>query len=209
VGILIAAFTFLTLSVAILLVATGGHPMRLFTAFGESLRGIAVNRASLGWMLLCVLGVAGFLFFFYEAPATRIGPVQPIAFSHRIHAGVKAIPCRFCHLYAERSIFPGMPTEKKCFYCHKYIITHHPEILKARHYFDTNTPMPWKKVVYLPEYVVFRHQRHVRRGIKCQVCHGPIQTMDRLPRRRFKMGFCVACHRREKVNTDCWLSCHN
>ncbi len=175
--------------------------------------GIAGKPATARFVRWAAVGTlvfaAGILFFFYKSRASRLGTVQPIAFSHRIHAGVEAIPCAFCHPYVKRSIFPGMPPVEKCLFCHRYIIARQPEIRKIRHYFDTNTPIPWKKLSYLPEYVVFRHQRHIRRGIACQACHGPIQTMDRIPRKRFTMGFCLGCHRLEKVDTDCWLSCHN
>jgi hypothetical protein len=76
-------------------------------------------------------------------------------------------------------------------------------------YFDTATPTPWVKVNDLPEHVFFNHQRHIRFGIECQACHGPVETMDRITGKRFRMGFCIACHQTKQVNLDCWLACHN
>jgi hypothetical protein len=153
--------------------------------------------------------VLGFLYFFYISPATGIGPEQPIAFSHRLHAGHKAIDCRFCHPYVERSIHPGLPPVEKCLYCHNYIIAGHPEIRKEHNYYNTQTPTPWRKVYYVPEHVLFNHQRHIKREIACESCHGEVRQMDRLKDHRFKMGFCVACHREKGANLDCWLACHN
>jgi hypothetical protein len=157
----------------------------------------------------CVLSVLGFLYYFYASPAFSIGPEQPIPFSHRLHAGVKEIQCQFCHPYVSRSINPGIPPVEKCLYCHDHIISQHPQILKEHRYFNTQTSTPWVKVNYLPEHVLFNHQRHIRKEIECRQCHGVIRAMDRIKGKRFKMGFCVECHREKKANVDCWLSCHS
>lgn len=150
-----------------------------------------------------------FLFVFYVYPNTGVGPAQPISFSHRVHAGVKGISCEFCHPYVNRSTFPGIPPVEKCLYCHQYIIPSHPEIKKEHRYFNTGTPTPWIKVNYIPEHVLFNHERHIKNEIACESCHGEVKTMDRLKRNHFKMGFCVECHREKRANLDCWLSCHS
>ncbi|RJQ77971.1 MAG: cytochrome c family protein [Desulfobacteraceae bacterium] len=167
------------------------------------------NRAPLTWVALSVLLVLGFLFFFYASPATRAGAAQPIPFSHQLHAGVKAIDCRFCHPYVERSLHPGLPPVEKCLYCHNHIIANHPEIRKEHNYFNTNTPTPWVKVFYVPEHVLFNHQRHIKQEIACEACHGEVKKTDRLKGTRFQMGFCIECHRQRQVNLDCWLACHS
>jgi len=207
--ILITTFTLFTLLVVAILIGTKGHPMRFFTAFGETVQAIWTNRGPLFWVALSVLLCLGFVFFFYASPATRVGAAQPIPFSHRLHAGHKAIDCRFCHPYVERSHYPGLPPVEKCLYCHNYIIANHPEIRKEHNYFDTNTPTPWVKVFYLPEHVLFNHQRHIKKEIACEQCHGEIKQMDRLKGKRFKMGFCLECHRKREVNIGCWLACHS
>ena len=157
----------------------------------------------------CILFVVAFLYYFYAPPAFKIGPEQPIPFSHRLHVGIKEIQCQYCHPYVNRSIHPGLPPVEKCLHCHNYIIAKHPQILKEHRYFNTDTPTPWVKVNYLAEHVVFNHQRHIKKEIACQKCHGAIETMDRLKGVNFKMGFCVECHREKKANLDCWLACHN
>ncbi|RTZ95375.1 MAG: cytochrome c family protein [Deltaproteobacteria bacterium] len=167
------------------------------------------NALLIFWMGLIFVFVAGFLIFFYIPPAADIGAAQPIAFSHRVHAGIKNIQCQFCHSYVGRSSFPGIPPVEKCLYCHKYVIANHPEIQKEHMYFNTKTPTPWKKVFYLPEHVFFNHQRHIKKDIACQECHGPVETMDRLKGKKFKMGFCITCHKARGANLDCWLACHN
>jgi hypothetical protein len=209
VEILITTFTLTTILVLAVIIGTKGKPMKFITALGREITVLIRNRVALMWTGLGIVFVLGFLYFYYASPATRIGPVQPIPFSHRVHAGVKAIPCQFCHPYVSRSTFPGIPPVEKCLYCHNYIIASFPPIQKEHHYFDTNTPTPWKKTVYVPEFVFFRHIRHIKRGIKCQHCHGEIQTFDRIPAKKFQMGFCVDCHKQNKAKLGCWLACHN
>lgn len=157
----------------------------------------------------CLLLIGLFLFLFYRFPDLGMGPEQPIAFSHQVHAGVKQIQCEFCHPYVSRSIHPGIPPVEKCLYCHNHIISNHPEIRKEHEYWDTGTATPWVKVNYLPEHVFFNHQRHIRKKVECTQCHGEVATMDRLTGTRFKMEFCINCHKPRLANLDCWLGCHN
>ena len=170
---------------------------------------LAVNRVPLIISGCCLLLTLIFLYAFYMLPAMGIGPEQPIAFSHRVHNGVKQIQCEFCHPYVRRSTFPGIPPVEKCLYCHKYIIANHPEIRKEHDYFNTNTPTPWVKTTYLPEHVFFNHERHIKKEVECQKCHGQVEAMDRIRRVNFRMEFCIECHREKKANVGCWLACHN
>jgi len=48
-------------------------------------------------------------------------PEQPIAYSHRVHAGELAIPCLYCHPGAERSRTAGVPSANICMNCHQYV----------------------------------------------------------------------------------------
>lgn len=155
------------------------------------------------------LFVAAFVFFYYKPPLAQIGPKQPIPFSHNVHSGIKEIQCQFCHPYVAYSDFPGIPPVEKCLYCHKYIIAGHPEILKEHRYFNTETPTPWVKVNYVPEHVLFNHQRHINSKVVCQECHGQVQNLQRLPQKIWRMGECIECHRKKNANVDCWLACHS
>jgi hypothetical protein len=206
--ILIILFSLLALLVTAIVIGTGGRPVRLVTDFKASLRGMRDNLGPMAWITLSVALVLGFVFFFYAPPGSRVGAAQPIAFSHQLHAGVKAIDCRFCHPYVARSIHPGLPPVEKCLYCHNHIIANHPEIRKEHEYYNTDTPTPWVKVFYLPEHVLFNHQRHIKKEVACESCHGEVKQMDRLKGTRFKMGFCVECHRERQANLDCW-ACHS
>lgn len=153
-------------------------------------------------------GIAYYLFTIY--PERGLGPQQPIYFSHRVHAGVKEINCRFCHPNVERSADAGIPTVEKCFYCHKYVIPQHPQLVKEKWHLDTNTPVPWVRIFYVPDFVKFKHFPHINWGkLDCAECHGQVAHMDRLQNLEFKMEFCVQCHRRKNAQLDCWLACHH
>ena len=45
-------------------------------------------------------------------------PVQPIAFSHKIHAGDNKIDCQYCHSSAKHSKHSGIPSVNVCMNCH-------------------------------------------------------------------------------------------
>ena len=48
-------------------------------------------------------------------------PIQPIAFSHKIHAGDNSIDCQYCHSSAKHSRTSGIPSVNVCMNCHKSI----------------------------------------------------------------------------------------
>ena len=164
---------------------------------------------SILFFLLAAAPLGVLLYFYYVYPGRAIGPKQPIYFSHRVHAGVKQISCRFCHPYVDRSQHAGIPPVGQCFFCHTYIIPQHPQIVSERWHLDTKTPVPWVQIYYIPDYVKFNHQPHVRRQIDCAVCHGDVKEYDRLVQVDFKMAFCVDCHKQKNAPLDCWLACHH
>jgi len=80
------------------------------------------------------------------------------------------------------------------------------------------TSIPWVRVHNLPDFVYFDHRAHVSVGVKCQRCHGPIESMERVYQAEtLSMGWCVNCHRDATKNgidgkavhasTDCAI-CH-
>jgi hypothetical protein len=161
------------------------------------------------WLGLAGVMMLTMLYLFYFYPGRGIGPRQPIYFSHRVHAGVKEIHCRFCHPYADRSQRAGIPEMAKCFYCHQYVIPTHPQIVQERRHYEGKLPVPWVRIYYVPDHVKFNHEPHIRMGIDCTVCHGDVKTMDRLIPVEFRMGFCIGCHKGLGAQVDCWLACHN
>ncbi|HWR35899.1 MAG TPA: cytochrome c3 family protein [Clostridia bacterium] len=58
-------------------------------------------------------------------PGNQAGyePAQPIAFSHRLHAGELNVQCLYCHSGAERSRHAGIPTANTCMNCHRFVTT--------------------------------------------------------------------------------------
>ena len=143
----------------------------------------------------------------FRLPGDQTGyrPVQPIAYSHKVHAGDNRIPCLFCHTAAERGPVAGVPSGATCMNCHRVIGKDRPEVRRLAAAVASGRPIRWRRVHALPDHAVFDHSRHVNTGVTCQQCHGPIETMDRVERANaLTMGFCVNCHRAEngRASTD-------
>jgi cytochrome c553 len=145
------------------------------------------------------------------------GPVQPVKFPHDIHAGKLGMDCLYCHYGAEKSPVANIPAMNICMGCHKIAVTDRPEVQKLAQYWDSGKPVPWVPVYVLPSHVKFNHKRHVRAGVLCQECHGPVEKMAvvyQYP--SLKMGWCITCHRERQnrsdsqnpIIMDC-LTCHH
>ena len=59
----------------------------------------------------------------YPLPGNQQGyaPEQPIAFSHRLHAGELKIACLYCHFGAEQGPHAGFPATSICMNCHRLV----------------------------------------------------------------------------------------
>lgn len=183
-------------------------------------------------VLLAFVGVG----YFVAKGAIGLGnqknyqPVQPIYYSHKVHAGINQINCLYCHGSAWDSKTAGIPSVNICMNCHKAVseYTKGPKLYKengeeingtaeiAKLYkaagFDPNnaaswdpskaTPIEWVKIHNLPDHVYFNHSQHVNAGkVQCQSCHGDITAMDEVKQvSELSMGWCVNCHRETKVN---------
>ncbi|MEJ2422232.1 MAG: cytochrome c3 family protein [Acidobacteriota bacterium] len=123
-------------------------------------------------------------------------PKQPIPFSHKLHAGANRIPCQYCHTNADRSRHATVPAVQTCMNCHRYTRVNNPSIKKITAIFKSGGTLAWTRVYDLPDHVYFDHRAHVNAGIRCQACHGPVQTMKVLTRvMNMRMGHCLDCHR--------------
>lgn len=135
-------------------------------------------------------------------------PTQPIAFSHRIHAGVYEIDCKYCHSSAMVSKNAGIPSLNVCMNCHNQIkegaVTGTAEIANLVNAYSNGEPIEWVRIHNLPDLAYFNHSQHVNVGaIECQTCHGPVQEMDVVRQvSPLTMGWCIDCHRQTEVVTD-------
>lgn len=147
-------------------------------------------------------------------------PEQPIAFSHKIHAGENGIDCNYCHSGARHSKTSGVPSANVCMNCHTYIssgtTTGTEEIAKiytaigfdpeTRTYIEgyEQQPIEWVRIHNLPDLAYFNHSQHVNvAGVECQKCHGPVEEMDVVEQHSpLTMGWCVDCHKETKVDMD-------
>ena len=134
-------------------------------------------------------------------------PKQPIAFSHKIHAGQYEIDCKYCHVGVMKGKSATIPSVNICMNCHNQIrsgtTTGEGEIAKIVAAWDNKKPIEWVRIHNLPDLAYFNHAQHVNvGGQECQTCHGPIETMDVVRQHSLlTMGWCIDCHRKTDVSS--------
>ncbi len=160
--------------------------------------------------------VITFVIWYYFSPKfTDAGyrPIQPIAFSHKLHAGDLKIDCRYCHSNVEISPNANVPPVQTCMNCHKIVRLDSPKLEPVRESFKNNTPIEWVRVHNLPDYVYFNHSAHLNAGVGCQSCHGNITEMEVVQQKEpLSMSWCLDCHRnpdnqirpKDKVTNFSW-----
>jgi len=153
-------------------------------------------------------------------------PVQPIHYSHKIHAGANQIECQYCHSSARVSKHSGIPSLNVCMNWHENIAEYNGEedlekgytkefytneikkLYKAvgwdeetQSYTGDTEPVKWVRIHNLPDFVYFNHSQHVSvAGIDCQKCHGPVEEMEILYQySSLTMGWCINCHRESNI----------
>jgi len=168
------------------------------------------NKAFIGIVLAVVTTVVakGVIDNLYSIGVQQgYAPKQPIAYSHKVHAGDYAIDCNYCHTGVTKSKNANIPSPNICMNCHSSITTGTTtgttEIQKIYDAIENNQPIEWVRVHNLPDLAYFNHQQHYDvGGIACQTCHGPIQEMEVVRQySNLTMGWCINCHRDTEINS--------
>lgn len=161
---------------------------------GQSARRWAwTNRGWVGvsaFILMIILLVAGMWDLMEIGVYEDYKPEQPIAYSHKLHAGDLGIDCKYCHNSVTKSKHAGIPTVNVCMNCHRAVdegtTTGKTEIAKiydaagfdpaTMTYSGVEKPIKWVKVHNLPDHVYFNHSQHVVvGGLDCKACHGDMK----------------------------------
>jgi mono/diheme cytochrome c family protein len=187
------------------------------------------NKSNIAFLAIILFLVGG---YYTTRGAMNLGrstdyqPVQPIYYSHKVHAGVNQINCQYCHTGVYQGKQATIPSVNVCMNCHLAIneykgekmytedgkeVDGTAEIKKLYKYagfvegkpWDANNakPIEWVRIHNLPDHVYFNHAQHVKAGqVQCQTCHGEIQKMGEVKQfSNLSMGWCVNCHRETKV----------
>ncbi|MES2545188.1 MAG: c-type cytochrome [Bacteroidota bacterium] len=178
--------------------------------------------------LIIASGYFAFSFFMQVGIDQNYEPIQPIHYSHRIHAGSNGINCKYCHSAARVSKNAGIPSLNVCMNCHKNISEVSDTTATAEHtkafydeqiqklytavgwdkttqkYTGKTQPVKWVRIHNLPDFVYFNHSQHVSvAGIECQTCHGPVQEFELMKQfSPLTMGWCIDCHRKTDVKME-------
>ncbi len=192
-----------------------GLPAPQDRTFGQSIADWFKKNKALVTILILILVLGGLKYAWDEM--MNIGvyegyePEQPIAYSHKIHAGENGVACVYCHFGAEKGRAAGIPPANVCMNCHKYIdegpsgkgeiakiyaaLDYNPE---TQTYGPNQKPIEWVRVHNLPDHVYFNHSQHVVVGkIECETCHGPVKDEYTVGKQfaPLTMGWCINCHR--------------
>lgn len=167
--------------------------------------------------------LAAFALTYFASSAERDGvgyrPIQPINYSHKLHAGTMKIDCQYCHIGVEKSRHAMVPAVATCMNCHTVARKDKPQIIELTRYYNEGIPLEWNRVQRVPEYAYFNHSVHVNRGIDCVACHGEIPETEVVGQvQSFTMNSCLTCHRNaherlpelKNINNGpdyCW-ACH-
>jgi hypothetical protein len=159
------------------------------------------------------LAAAGGLPARSDAPAPAVTTAMndgagEVSFNHALHAGTYAMPCLDCHVDAERSTVAGLPSERKCMGCHKFVAKDAPAIQALARRFAAGESLRWPRIFALPDFVYFSHRVHVRAEVACAACHGNVVAEAAVREEHpFTMGRCLACHDERHASRDC-VGCH-
>jgi Cytochrome c7 and related cytochrome c len=153
--------------------------------------------------ILGPVGAVGFVWYYFSPRFTDVGyrPIQPVPYSHKLHAGELQIDCRYCHASVETSAVANVPPTQVCMNCHRLILRNSEALAPIRQSEASGTPMRWIRVDNLPDYAYFNHRAHVRSGIGCVTCHGHVEEMEVVQQAQpLSMGWCLDCHRNPEPN---------
>jgi hypothetical protein len=143
-----------------------------------------------------LVGVIGYARSDYYTGAKIHPLVQPVPFSHKHHVSGLGLDCAYCHTGFTESARAGLPPTHTCMSCHSQVWTQAPMLAPVRQSLARNQSLTWHRVARLPDYVFFRHDVHVAKGVGCVTCHGHVEQMPLTYQAKpLTMQFCLSCHR--------------
>lgn len=154
----------------------------------------ASGLAAVGGLVYAVVLITGV----FSPGNTAIGyaPVQPVPYSHALHAGTMGIDCRYCHTTVETTARASIPPTATCMNCHATVRTTTATLDPVRHSFESGEPIKWVRIHDLPDFAYFNHAGHVQAGVGCVSCHGRVDRMEVVEQvKPLTMGWCLECHR--------------
>ncbi len=158
---------------------------------------VAVGAALLGGAV-----VGGF--WYYGTPKhLQVGyaPRQPVPYSHRLHAGIMGMDCRYCHSNVERSGEAMIPPTQTCMNCHSLVRTDSARLAPVRQSWESGQAVEWVKIHRLPDHAYFDHSVHLSAGVGCVTCHGRVDQMEVVRQvQPLSMEWCLDCHRNPGPN---------
>jgi hypothetical protein len=155
-------------------------------------------RITASAILVAVAASAALAAYFLHPDRLETGyqPVQPVAYSHKLHAGNLGVDCRYCHSTVEVSNYAAVPSTETCMNCHTRVKPDSELLQPVRESYATGRAIPWVRIHRLPDFVYFSHKAHVSAGVSCVSCHGRVDQMAEVKQvKPLTMAWCLECHR--------------
>jgi len=154
-------------------------------------------------VVLC--GVVFVVWYYFSPKFSDVGyqPVQPVPYSHKLHAGEMGLDCRYCHSSVEQGGFAAIPPNNTCMNCHGNLDLGERQrrVQPVIDSFEGKSTLEWVKVHLLPDYAYFTHDAHLNAGVGCSTCHGRIDQMEVVYQAKpLSMSWCIDCHRNPGPN---------
>jgi len=149
-------------------------------------------------VVLAIVGGIWIVWYYFSPKFTDVGyqPEQPVAYSHKLHAGDLGMDCRYFHSSIEYSAVANVPPTQTCMNCHKIIKPDTEKMMPVRQSWETGEPIEWVRVHKTPDYAYFNHAAHLRAGVGCFSCHGNVREMEVVRQvQPLSMSWCISCHR--------------
>ncbi len=163
-------------------------------------RNLRIALSAIAVVLIAAVTLSAYLFS-PERADTGYQPVQPVPYSHKLHAGNVGMDCRYCHFTVEKAAYAALPPTETCMNCHKTVKPQSALLEPVRESYATDKPIPWVRVHKLPDYVYFNHAAHLNAGVSCVSCHGRIDQMAEVRQvKPLSMAWCLECHRNPAAN---------
>lgn len=152
----------------------------------------------LGGVAAAGVVTTGGVWYYFSPEFTDVGyrPLQPVPFSHQLHAGELGMDCRYCHVTVEVAAVASVPPTQTCMNCHRLVKADSPKLAPVRASASSKQPLAWVRVHKVPEYAYFDHSVHLRAGVGCSSCHGDVAAMEVVTQAEpLSMSWCLDCHR--------------
>ena len=150
-----------------------------------------------------LMGICAYAYYTYPTNIdTGYQPVQPVPYSHKLHAGQLGLDCYYCHFTVYKAAYAAVPPTETCMNCHTRVKTTSPrlEVGPAELRDRPGDSLGADSSAFQITFILIT-RRTSTAGVSCVSCHGRIDQMIEVHQEKpLNMAFCLECHRNPAPN---------